>query len=73
MINWLRKIFGIADCEKGIVCLHQDMQKAFNRIEAIELAVGKKRIDHFKDQVSSKHSQRYDEIKRDRKRRKKGH
>lgn len=65
MINWLKKKLGIFDLEKILVCQQQS-------IEAIELAVGHKRIDHFRERVSEKHSQRYDEIERDRKRRKKG-
>jgi len=65
MINWLKKKLGIVDLEKIVTCQHQS-------IEAIELAVGHKKMEHFKKQVSDKHSQRYDEIERDRKRRKKG-
>ena len=57
-MKWLRKILGIADCEKGIVCLHKDMQKAFNRIERLE-----------KTTRLGKKSMRYDEIQRARKRR----
>ena len=53
---------GIVDLEKIVTCQHQS-------IEAIELAVGRKRIDHFRKQSSEKRSQRYDEIERDRKRR----
>jgi len=59
-MKWLRKILGIADCEKGIVCLHQDMQKAFNRIQRLE-----------KSTRLGKRSMRHDEIQRARKRRKK--
>lgn len=47
-MKWLRKILGIADCEKGIVCLHEDMQRAFNRIERIERTtrLGKRSMRH---------------------------
>lgn len=61
MKNWLRKILGIVDCEKGIVCLHQDMQKAFNRIDRIEKIT----------RQGKRGSQRYDQIERARKRRQK--
>ncbi len=65
MINWLKRKLGIFDLEKIVTCQHQS-------IEAIELAVGVKRLDHFRKEVSRRQPQRYDEIERDRKRRKKG-
>ncbi len=61
MWKWLRKILGIADCEKGIVCLHRDMQKAFNRIERLEKTT----------RQGKRGSQRYDQIERAQKRRRK--
>jgi hypothetical protein len=76
MIKWLRKILGIADCEMGIVDLEKIVTCQHQSIEAIELAVGHKKLDHFRKQVSAKYVEkrpmRYDEIERDRKRRKKG-
>lgn len=65
MWNWLRNKLGISDCEKGITCLHMDVNKAFNRIEAITLAVGKKRVEHFHKRIETRESQRYDEIQRE--------
>ncbi len=65
MIKWLREKLGISDCEKGISCLHSDMNKAFNRIEAITLAVGKKRVKYFQDRIETAAPQRYDEIQRE--------
>lgn len=67
MINWFRKKLGIIDCEKGIVCLHKDINEAFNRLDKIESPQQSAR------RKSRKEPQRHDEIERDRKRRKKDH
>lgn len=72
MWNWLKKKLGISDVEKGVICLHEDMNKAFNRIEAITLVVGRKRVAHFRERIVTRGPQRYDEIERERSRRKKG-
>lgn len=61
MIKWLRKILGISDVEKGIVCLHTDMNKAFNRISRLEKTT----------RQGKRGSRRYDQIERDRKNRRK--
>jgi len=61
MKKWIRKILGIADCEKGIVCLHSDINKAFNRIERLEKMT----------RQGKRGSQRYDQLERAKKRRRK--
>ena len=64
MWNWFRKKLGITDCEKGIVCLHKDINEAFNRLDRIESPQQSAR--------RKKKSQRHDEIEREQKRRRKG-
>lgn len=65
MFNWLKKKLGILALEKVVTCQHQS-------IEAITLAVGKKRIAHFRERIVKRNPLRYDEIERLRKCRKKG-
>jgi len=66
MWKWLREKLGIVDCEKGIVCLHKDINEAFNRLDKIESPQQSARRKR-----EQKKSQRHDEIEREQKRRRK--
>ncbi len=68
MWKWLREKLGIVDCEKGIVCLHKDVNEAFNRLDNIESPQQSAR----RKKARSDKSQRHDEIEREQKRRRKG-